>query len=224
MNVTSLSESGCKSCQTFIYDLLPSCVPICLSVCLLTSYSFHLCIYFSPPPPSCPLFSMASVPVVARATALTCRPMFPWARGPLGASQQASLPATSGAGRMERALISALKVNEAAARHSASDSWAPQTRTANTALERRSNSTTHRNNHCYKSPGLSAYPGCNSKLLLHFYPIQWWNQLGISKCPVFFRSQSVVWQAYFEKAQVCMITYFTGRKKNGLSQYLKASL
>ncbi|KAK5854272.1 hypothetical protein PBY51_015357 [Eleginops maclovinus] len=57
-----------------------------------------------------------------QATALTYRPMFPWARGPLGASQQASLPATSGAGGMERALVSALKVNEAAARHSASDS------------------------------------------------------------------------------------------------------
>lgn len=39
----------------------------------------------------------------------------PVGRGPLGASQRASLPATSGAGEMEWALFSGLKVNEAAA-------------------------------------------------------------------------------------------------------------
>ncbi|KAI9535627.1 hypothetical protein NQZ68_003181 [Dissostichus eleginoides] len=74
----------------------------------------------APHPPT--HLSLTYVSLVTRTTALTCRPMFPWARGPLGASQQASLPATSGAGGMERALVSALKVNEAAARHSASDS------------------------------------------------------------------------------------------------------
>lgn len=86
---------------------------------------------------------MPYVPVVARATALTCRPMFPWAMGPLGACQQASPPATSGAGGMERALISALKVNKAAARHSASDSWPPPRPVRQkTTLEQRSDSTT----------------------------------------------------------------------------------
>lgn len=71
--------------------------------------------FFSPPLLPTHLSSLASVPVVARETALTCRPMFPWAMGPLGASQRASLPATSGAGEMEWALFSGLKVNEAAA-------------------------------------------------------------------------------------------------------------
>ncbi len=120
MNGTNLSF--CQYCQTSIYHLMYTH----LSVCLVILFCFHLSIYFSPPL-SCALFFLAYVPVVARATVLTCRPMFPWAWGPLGASQQASLPATSGAGGMERALVSALKVNEAAARHSASDSSAPQT-------------------------------------------------------------------------------------------------
>lgn len=117
------------------------------------------------------LSSVPLVPVVTRATALTWRPMFLWTRGPLGASQWASLPATSGAGGLERALVSALKVNKAAAQHSASDSVPPdQTRPdqQTTSLKRRLYAATHRCSHC---PGLSANPGCNSKLALHIYPV-----------------------------------------------------
>lgn len=101
-----------------LYDLLPSCIPYSVSI----TPSIFSCSILSP-------FSLAYAAVVTRATAPTCRPMFPWARGPLGASQRASLPATSGAGGMERALVSALKVNKAAAQHSVCDSQAPQTST-----------------------------------------------------------------------------------------------
>lgn len=113
MNVTKLSSCHTvfKSSSIVIWQSASS--PCC----------FHLSIiFFSPSLLPTHLSSLAYVPVVARETVLTCRPMFPWAMGPLGASQRASLPATSGAGGMERALVSALKVNEAAARHSAIDS------------------------------------------------------------------------------------------------------
>lgn len=108
-----------------LYDSLPFCAP---SVSI--SPSIFSCSVLSP-------FFLAYAPVVTRATAPTCRPMFLWARGPLGASQRASLPGTSGAGGMERALVSALKVNKAAAQHSVSDSQAPQTSTEKYIFERK---------------------------------------------------------------------------------------
>lgn len=123
INDTGLSHSHTINKSSFMTYYLP----VRPSVCFLTFFSFHLSIYFSPPP-SRPLFSLAHEPVVARATALTCPPMFPWARGPLGASQQASLPATSGTVGMERALVSALKVNEATAWHSVTLAPPPTTR------------------------------------------------------------------------------------------------
>lgn len=108
--------------------LLPFCIScqIVIFVLFLSTQSFSATSPHFPSILTIPS-SLPYVPMVARVTALTCRPMFPWARGPLGACQQASLPATSGDGRMERALISTLKVNKATARHSASDSWAPMT-------------------------------------------------------------------------------------------------
>ena len=172
----------CRSFSAFIYDSLSSRVPICLSAsspCPL----HHLFSLLHPP---APLFSSACVPVVTRATALTCWPMFPWARGPLGASQQASLPATSGAGGMERALVSALKVNKAAARHSTSDSWAPRPEWQNTASEQIQP-------HAYTNLGLSAC-GCNAKLLLT-YPVM--KSVRYLTKPCFVCHSMETWQASF---------------------------
>ncbi|TWW78340.1 hypothetical protein D4764_11G0004610 [Takifugu flavidus] len=87
--------------------------------------------------------------------------------GPLGACQQASLPATSGAGRMERALVSALKVNEAAARHSASDSWAPP---LPHQYGERQTTTNHTHDFIF-SQALSARPGCNIEFAAPFSAI-----------------------------------------------------
>lgn len=95
--------------RSFVRDFECSCAP---NLCLPP----HL--YLSIVPPPC--FGLCAFG--HQATGLTCRPMFPWARGPLGASQQATLPASSVTGRKERVLVAALKVNEAAARHSVSNS------------------------------------------------------------------------------------------------------